>query len=222
MTHHAGGQPSPIWPPPTCRASGSAIPWSSQAPPVHACGIDYTTAGGASTDYNPGAGIYVTLTDLDANLNGAAPDTLVVVVQNTTNGDLEQLGLTETGNATGVFRNTAALPSSATAGGLQYDGTLRAVSGDALSVAYTDPLYGDSCNGAAAILTPANTKPLYLTPDGADNDTTGWLDRVRSGECPAPGHDVTSTSILAAGPLPRFPPVATTNAASGDGTTPHH
>ena len=143
------------------------------------CVIDYTdSAGTAGINYEPDAGIYVTLNDADANTSAASAQTLSVVVKNDTNGDIEELTLTETGDNTGVFRNASALPSSTTAGGLIGDGTLRAVLGDSLSVSYADPLYGDTCAGAATIIPPTKFKPLYLTPDGADGDTTGALDRV--------------------------------------------
>lgn len=161
------------------------------------CSLAFTTSGGAATDYNPGDGLYVTLTDADANTSASSLETAVVVIQNASNGDLETLELTETGLNTGVFRNAVPLPSSTTAGGLQLDGVVLALSGQTLSVAYTDPVFGDTCNDTAAILTPSNGKVLYLDADAADGDTTGDLDRV---DPVATGDATTSqTSSLAGG-----------------------
>lgn len=140
--------------------------------------IQFTDGSGAvQATYPAGGGIYVTLTDAGANLNSGAADTVSVLVRNTTSGDLEFVLLTETGPATGVFRNTAALASSSTAGSVEQDGTLYAEAGDALAVAYTDALYGLSASAAAQIATPTLIKQLYLHSDGADNDASGYLNR---------------------------------------------
>jgi uncharacterized repeat protein (TIGR01451 family) len=144
-----------------------------------ACVIHFTNSGGTTvTSYNLSAGIYVQMTDADANTNAATIQTVTVLVKNTTNGDLEYVTLTETGANTGVFLNTTALPSSPTTGLAPYDGTLNGLAADNLSVSYTDPVYGDSANATAVIAASTPTKILYLNTDGIDNDTTGGLDRV--------------------------------------------
>jgi uncharacterized repeat protein (TIGR01451 family) len=143
------------------------------------CTLLFTTSSGTThTDYQTGAGIYVTLTDADANTNVGTQQTVSVVVQNLSNGDVQTLTLTETGNNTGIFRNTAPLPSSTTLGGLVEDGTIRGVVGDTLSVSYTDPVYGGAaCSDTATFLAATLFKQLYLDTDGSDGDTTGDLDR---------------------------------------------
>jgi len=144
-----------------------------------ACTLFLTTNTGTETDYQTGAGIYVTLTDADANTNSGTVQTVSVVVQNLSNGDVQSLVLTETTVSSGIFRNTAPLPSSTTAGGLVEDGTIRGVIGDTLSVSYTDPVFGGSpCSDTATFIAATLVKQLYLDTDGADGDTTGDLDRV--------------------------------------------
>ena len=144
-----------------------------------ACAIHFTNSGGTTvTTYNPSAGIYVQMTDADANTSATTIQTVTVLVKNTTNGDLQYVTLTETGVNTGVFLNTAALPSSPSAGLAPYDGTLNGLALDNLSVSYTDPVFGDSANAAALFAAATPTKILYLNTDGTDGDSSGGLDRV--------------------------------------------
>jgi uncharacterized repeat protein (TIGR01451 family) len=128
--------------------------------------------GNPQTVYQPNADIYVKLTDSDENTGSGTQETMNITVNNASSGDQETITLTETGVNTGIFRNTGALPSSVSAGLAQQDGTINAVSGNSLTVAYTDPLFGDSCNASATIATPSEVKPLYLS------DPSQALDRV--------------------------------------------
>ncbi len=105
---------------------------------------------------------------------------------NSDSGDVETITLTETGNDTGVFRNAAALPSSATGGMSDEDGTLYAVAGNTVQVAYTDPVFGDTCSDTAGISIPTEIKPLYLSEPGQGMDR---VDPVASGD------STTATSV---------------------------
>lgn len=175
------------------------------------CTLFLTTSGGIETDYEPGAGIYVTLTDADANTSSGSQQTVSVVVENLSNGDLETLLLTETGNNTGVFRNDPALPSSTTLGGLVEDGTIRGVLGDTLSVSYTDPVYGGAaCSDTATFVAATLFKQLYLDTDGGDDDLTGDLDRV---DPVATADGTTSQTAVIS------PPVSSTDTYNTPGTT---
>ncbi|MBX3731532.1 MAG: DUF11 domain-containing protein [Verrucomicrobiae bacterium] len=142
------------------------------------CSLNFTDAGGGPTQYLAGSPVYVSLADPDANLNPAAPDTVVVYVENLVTGDVEPVTLTETGNATGMFRNLAPLPTSTTSGGLIGDGVLFVLPGNLISVRYTDPQFGDTCSATAGIFIASNLKQLYLMSDGSDGDATGALNRV--------------------------------------------
>ena len=171
--------------------------------PTTQCNLKFTTSTGTvASSYSTGAGIYVTMTDPDANTDAGTTQTFTVLVQNTSNGDVETITLTEVDSVTGatsvnssVFRNLTALPSSIAAGGFVQDGTLLAVAGNTLSVNYTDPLFGDVCSSTATVAAVSNVKQLYLNTDGSDGDTTGALDRVD----PVNTSDasMSSTSVLA-------------------------
>ena|GEM_PF-1011157 len=133
------------------------------------CNVAFTDAGGTpASSYAAGAGIYVTVTDNDLNLSLTATNTITITVRNTSNNDTETITLVETGTNTGVFRNSSPLPTSLSLGLVQQDGTLNVAPGDGLSVNYTDPIYGDTCNATAIIQTPSQGKVLYLTP-GSSN-----------------------------------------------------
>lgn len=93
--------------------------------PVIPCTLTFALSDGTPvTSYNPGAGIYVKITDANANTNTSTIQSLTVLVQNTSNGDAESLVLTETSANSGIFLNSSALPSSTTAGLTTMDGTL--------------------------------------------------------------------------------------------------
>ena len=140
--------------------------------------IAFVNASGAPLAVYPADGpVYVRLADADANADPGSAETVTVFVQNTTNGDVEPLVLTETGPDTGVFTSLAPLPASASAGLAPEDGTLHAQPGDALATSHLDPVYGDFCSATALVSAGGVFKPLYLTEDAADGDTTGGLDR---------------------------------------------
>ena len=106
----------------------------------------------------------------DRNTDSGSLQSVTVIVVNPDSGDVETITLTETGNDTGVFRNTAALPSSTTGGQLSENGTLYAIPGNTLQATYTDPIYGDGDSDTAVIALPVETKPLYLSEPGQGMD----------------------------------------------------
>jgi uncharacterized repeat protein (TIGR01451 family) len=82
-------------------------------PDVTACSLTFTDAAGvAQAVYPENSDIYVTVDDNDRNTDTGTIQSFMVVVVNPAGGDVETITLTETGNDSGVFRNSAALPSS--------------------------------------------------------------------------------------------------------------
>lgn len=145
------------------------------APPTGStpCGAQFTdSSGSVQAAYSAGALVYGTLTDPDANNNITEAESITVVVMNTSNGDTEFVTLVETGEDTGIFRNTAGLPTSTTSGTNQMDGTLLVSPGNSLSFTYTDPEFSEVCTGNAVIAVPTQNKFLYLS------DPAQALDRV--------------------------------------------
>ncbi len=138
--------------------------------------VDAATNG--ALVYTAGDGIYVKLTDPGVNQSTTSVETVSVIVRDTTSGDLEVVVLRETGPNTGIFVSTNALPTSLTTGLGQQDGTLYVSAGDALSVSFTDPLFGDATADSATVIAATRTKYLYLTTDGGDGDSSGSLDRI--------------------------------------------
>lgn len=138
--------------------------------------VDAATNG--ALIYTAGDGIYVKLTDPGVNQSTTSVETVSVIVRDTTSGDLEVVVLRETGPNTGIFVSTNALPTSLTTGLGQQDGTLYVSAGDALSVSFTDPLFGDATADSATVIAATRTKYLYLTTDGGDGDFSGSLDRI--------------------------------------------
>ncbi len=141
--------------------------------------ISFSIAAGTSTtSYNAGDGVYVTVTDPDANTSATTVQSISVVVKNATTGDYETIVLVETGVNTGIFRNsTAALASSSTAGLGPNDGTLNVFSGNSLTLSYTDPIFGEIASASATINAPVPSKILYLSTDGSGSPDQD-LDRI--------------------------------------------
>jgi uncharacterized repeat protein (TIGR01451 family) len=163
------------------------------------CNLDFTDgAGNAQATYAAGAGIYVTLTDADANTDAGVVETVSVTVQDPASGDLETILLTEVSANTNVFRNLAALPSSASTGVGQQDGTLYVAAGQTLAVAHTDPVFGDVCSDTAIISAPSAIKVLYLSTDGSGSPDQD-LDRI---DPVASGDTTTATSVVLSAAAP--------------------
>jgi uncharacterized repeat protein (TIGR01451 family) len=137
---------------------------------VNSCNLNFTDSGGTSVaTYAANSNVYVQLTDPGANSSPSTIQTVNVVVQNITRGDIENITLTETGINTGVFFNAGGLPSSVASGLSQQDGILNAAPGDLLSVTWNNPLFGNSCSANAIIQTSAFNKVLYLSANGSTN-----------------------------------------------------
>ena len=141
--------------------------------------------------YPQNSNIYVTVANADLNTDSATIQTITVIVTDPTTGDQELITLTETGVATGIFRNIAALASSVSSGLSQQDGTLYALQGNGLVATFVNTLFGGTFTANAVILTSTQTKKLYLT------DTLA-LDRVDPAAAPV---DITtaSTAVLTPG-----------------------
>ncbi|RYD68665.1 MAG: DUF11 domain-containing protein, partial [Verrucomicrobiaceae bacterium] len=151
--------------------------------------IRFTLADGTTVapSYSVGDGIYISMTDPDANTSSTTVQTVTVTVRNSTTGDYETITLTETGANTGIFRNTtAALASSSASGTNPNDGTLNVFAGNSLTVSYTDTVFGETATTTAAIRTPSATKFLYLSTDGVGTPDQD-LDRIS----PAISNDLT-------------------------------
>lgn len=120
------------------------------------------------TFYGEEDDVYMSLDEPDFNINDTVVDTITVVVQNSTNGDFELLTLTETSVNSGIFQNTAALPSSPASGTNAQDGTLNFAIGDTLSVTVTDsgdPVSIGTDTDTVVISPVTETKKLYLSDD---------------------------------------------------------
>ena len=86
-----------------------------------------------------GNDLYVTVTDPDENTVASSRQSVIVTVRNDINFDIETLTLQETGNNTGIFRNTIGLPTSVQSGGVTSgDGTLEGNDTDGVTVTYRD------------------------------------------------------------------------------------
>ena len=142
------------------------------------CALLLTDDLGAEINYEAGSNIYVTVSDVDSNLNPALAETILATVSNQNNGDAEVVQLTETGVNTGIFRNTTALSSSTSAGLNPGDNILHVQVGHTIQGMHVDAVYNDSCPDSATILAPNLQKQLYLRSDGVDGDTTGSLNRI--------------------------------------------
>jgi large repetitive protein len=177
-----------------------------------ACTLKLTNAAGTEVNYVIGDGVYVTVTDADANTSSTTVQTFTVLVANSLRDDFELITLTETGVNTGVFRNTSPLPSSSSEGIGQGDGTLYVEAGDSISATHTDPVFGDTCPDTATFSSPGVNKFLYLDEDAANGDTTGDLDRVSPADVSPADSTTSQTSVIAA-------PIATTDTYSTAGST---
>ncbi len=101
------------------------------------------STGAAATTFSAGSGMYATVTDPNRNTNPGTAEQITATISATSAADLETFTsgtiLKETGNSTGIFRNTTALPTAAKSGSVaQNDGTLEIDTSDTLTATYTD------------------------------------------------------------------------------------
>jgi uncharacterized repeat protein (TIGR01451 family) len=138
-------------------------------------------SGNPVSSYVTNSGVYINLTDLIQNTNVNTSQSITVTVTNLSNGDAESVVLTQTGTNTGIFRNTTPLTMSTTTGTNKFDGTLRAVAGNFLSVSYSDLISGNSGSAAATVTAapmPYATKSSQLVVDQNGDGRIGWGDTV--------------------------------------------
>ncbi len=136
------------------------------------CSLSFTDSGGGATKppYAEGGTLYIKLVNTD--LTGTS---VSVLVKNPADGGKDTESVTLTGSG-GTF--IGSLPSSPTAGQTTSDGTLYYQQGDTAQVSAPGVLGCTTQTDTASIPVPSETKTLYLSHDGADNDATGDLDRI--------------------------------------------
>ena len=111
-----------------------------------AAASDYTE----QAEFAIGSTVYITLTDSDENIDGTAADTVTVTIS--AGADSETVTLTETGNATGIFRGSILTQSSSpTASNTLLEG----ISQQSIGVTYTDAQDGFSNTDAATLTFPS-------------------------------------------------------------------
>ncbi len=99
----------------------------------------FTDASGIEKfSYNTQEGIYVTVIDADENNNGISRETVTVTLTDSFTGDSETITLTETGNDTGIFRNTVGLGLDINFVGVPGNSQLEVAGGENIKVSYTD------------------------------------------------------------------------------------
>jgi len=122
----------------------------------------------------PGDKIYLSLTDQDANTDGANLNSVAVTVA--CSHDSEAVTLAETGIATEIFRNgglsTATYDGSAT----EDDGTLECSNNDAITASYNDPQdSGDTATAHATATTDTKaTAPSGLSGTAQSSTSIKW------------------------------------------------
>ncbi|MCK4532210.1 right-handed parallel beta-helix repeat-containing protein [bacterium] len=109
--------------------------------------------------------IFVTVNDNDENLHNGSQQQVSVTISNSSTGDEEVLTLVETGNDTGIFRNTVGLPvklnSTATKGNYE----LEALGTEIVNVTYVDANDpGDVSNDTVRIY-PKEPMVISIIPD---------------------------------------------------------
>jgi len=144
-------------------AAGSPIIRFTRANGTDAESYQLTTGTPASDP------IYVEVVHAAANTSPTTVQTISVTVTGT-RGDSETITLTETGVNTGIFRNTAALPSYASATPTTNDGTFQEYVGGIATATYT---YGGTpYRDYANILVPNAGTVAFVTGNGLYDVTT--------------------------------------------------
>jgi hypothetical protein len=125
----------------------------------------------------PSEDIYLSIIDSNRNLNGQSPDTFNMTV--TAPHDSEDVTMTETGNATGVFRSSGLTTATYAGSATTNDGTLAVSDTDSISTTYTDQYdSSDTRSATATISTTARaTAPTNLTGTPTQTSITwNWQD----------------------------------------------
>jgi hypothetical protein len=124
--------------------------------------------------------VYISLTDEDSNKDGTAADTLTGTVVSCAT-DSETVTLTETGNATEVFRNASGLTTAVYDGAAtNNDGTLECADGVTITATFTDPQdSGDTqsdTSSATADTIPTAPSGFAGTAASSTSITWTWTD----------------------------------------------
>ncbi|MBI3331739.1 hypothetical protein HYZ99_02150 [Candidatus Peregrinibacteria bacterium] len=116
-----------------------------------------------------GETMYFTVTDTDENINGAAADTLAIDVT-LTGGDTEDVTLTETGNATGIFRGSISVTNDTATNN---DGTLQTTSDRTATFTFTDAQDAKVISDTAAVTVVAGTSSSNTNSGGGSSRSRG-------------------------------------------------
>jgi hypothetical protein len=111
---------------------------SSRSGNINVIFSETVSAGTFPSTVEPFEGIRASIRDTDANVNGAAIDTLVVLVTNNRTGETELLVLTETAVNSGIFNVTTLPSTTGLADSVSLSGALHILPGDTLSIVYVD------------------------------------------------------------------------------------
>ena len=124
--------------------------------------------------YHTGEPVFVWLQDLDQNLDPAVQETVRVTVT-TSNGDQEELILTETDVNTGIFMGYVQSSSNALS---TYDGVLTLAPETLITVNYVDQYDGSDASAASTLVDPFGI--VFNSTDGTpiDNITVTLLDSI--------------------------------------------
>ena len=106
--------------------------------------------GADKTFYNVQENIYATVIDSDENNNSTLQETVVVAVTDNVTGDSEIITLNETGDDTGIFRNTSGLPMVINPVGIPGNQSLEVLGTENINVTYTDNDDGGDSSGDTA------------------------------------------------------------------------
>ncbi|MCK4532212.1 Ig-like domain-containing protein [bacterium] len=109
--------------------------------------------------------IFVTVNDNDENIHGGSQQQVSVIVSNSSTGDEEVLTLVETGNDTGIFRNTTGLPVILNSTAAKGNYELEALGTEMINVTYVDANDpGDTSNDTVRIY-PKEPVVVLMEPD---------------------------------------------------------
>ncbi|NBV76313.1 MAG: hypothetical protein EBR59_10280, partial [Methylococcaceae bacterium] len=118
----------------------------------------YTQSTG---NFSENGTFYIQVTDSDQNFNSSSADTVTVKVTNISTGETENVSLTETGIATGIFRGSL-LSSTDNSYNTNNSGRLTALTGNSVKVEYTDPISGATTDNPTTPGSNANTDTAAL------------------------------------------------------------
>ena len=152
-------------------------------PPIIPCALTLVDDSGSPTSaLLTDNQVCIQLDDINENQDDYAAE--VVFVQVTANnGDTENVILSETGNATGVF--LGCIDSDQEVGGNDDDGILYMVGGNVVTASFDQSSGEGACSDDATVILQTDTKPLYLTSVGQS------LDRID----PVATNDVTTATV---------------------------